>query len=127
MVVVRVAGGELVGEEQAAGVDAVVEIEGVGGDRGGKNSRWRRLPRSEGSPGAVGAESPVPNRGDKENVPIWHVRDLLKSCKKRIVKTTTVGSEAERAKHGVLPFALRAGLRMTMAAGSLDDDFSGAS
>jgi hypothetical protein len=85
VIVVRVPGGQLLGEEQAAGIDSVFEIERVGRDRG-----WEKLavqPLAEDPdrpPGAVDAKSiaEAPNRRRGSHIGI--IREPLRIRKETV-------------------------------------------
>jgi hypothetical protein len=94
----RVPGGQVFGEEQAAGIDRVFEIERVGGDRGREKLAVQALAEDPGgSPRAVGAEGVSEafcRRGDSH---IEIISETLKSCKK-VVKAMRRGKPVREAK-----------------------------
>jgi hypothetical protein len=83
----RVPGGQVLGEEQATGIDLVFEIERVGGDRG-----WEKLavqPSSEDPdrlPRAMGSKSISEALYRRRNSHIEIIREPLKSRKKTVKK-----------------------------------------
>src|ERR1017187_5381263 len=87
VVVVRVPGGQVFGEEQAAGIDSVFEIERGGGDRGREKLAVQPLAEDpDGAPRAVGAKSIAEALDRRRGSHIGIIREPLRIRKEAVKK-----------------------------------------